>query len=79
MPGTGVPLYELIEQYQLNFYTDNTYSTSGLTLTSNVETLTLTTAQQTSAFGGLLTSGNCFWDVRQLGRLEYGYPARGIL
>ena len=78
-PLTGdVPLGETIEQYQIIIYTDNTYTTPAITLTSTTTSVEVTVAAQTAAFGGPLTTGNCFWSVAQLGALGYGYQARGV-
>lgn len=72
------PLGEATEQYQVQLYSDGSYSLIVLTYNPIAQSQFVSTADQVSVFGGLVTVGNLHWDVAQLGQLGYGYAARGI-
>lgn len=77
--GADVPLGEEIEKYRLDFYTDITYATIGGTRYSLTPTYTFTAADQFAVFSAVLSAGNCFTAVSQLGALGYGYETRKAL
>jgi hypothetical protein len=72
-----VPLSEPIEEYQVDFYTDGTYSTNPYGVGVVTPTYTFTAADQVTYMGGL--QNPLYVSVFQFGSYQPGYEARAII
>lgn len=73
-----VPLGEAAASYEVDVFSDNTYTTVLRTLTSGVESVSYTSAQQIADFGSLQTA--LYVDVYQLSAVVgRGYRLRGAV
>lgn len=71
-----VPMTESTEAYQVDIYSDGTYTTVKRTLQSTSPTVTYTAAQQNTDFGSLQST--VYFKVYQMsGTVGRGYPAAG--
>lgn len=75
--NVDVSLGETTEAYEVDFFTDSTYTTVKRTVTASTTTCGYTNAQQVTDFGAV--QGDIFWKTYQMSAVVgRGYPATGF-
>lgn len=73
----NVPLSEVTESYQLNFYTSGAYTSNPYSVNPVTNTYTFTAADQTTFMGG--AQNPLYFGVTQDGSYQTGHEARGVV
>lgn len=75
--GVDVPLFETVESYSVDVYSNNTFATIVRTIASAMPTITYTSAQQTA--DGLTPGAVLNVRVYQIGTAGRGFPLQGSI
>jgi hypothetical protein len=76
--GVSIPLGENIEQYEIDIYDDNTYTTVLRTITATTTACEYTAAQQTADFGS--TQAQVYVKIYQMSQIVgRGYALTGVI